>query len=344
MPALLVKFVKGILILPLVAFALYGWQYGLVATTLLSASLFLAIIMAYNPRRIWQRMPPTNRWVKRLAYLVFASILFVFGIDATVTPEQREARRMERAAVAESTATPTFKKEVLLLPTLIPNGPTSTVIPSTPVVASTPASFTVTPIPSTPTPTVTPVPATATSVSVGEETVIDETEEFTVREYRIYRALIDSPFSIPEDQALRQLSEEYGLPSAKIKYVVDKVQRILFTKKWFGTPDSEVRHAVDWDPSKRDPLDDMVIAFEGSWSRSQIQTRLDLALRLYGREITDENRSRAGSVLVVMRQQYGVPEMAILEHMICSHVGDMKISFPDMAALSTVSVKNGDHC
>ena len=203
MPAILVKFIKGVVLLPLVVFALYGWQYGVVATTLLSAPLFLVVIMAYNPRRIWQRMPPTNRWVKRLAYPAFASVLFMFGIDATVTPEQREAWERKRAANEESTATATFEKEALLLPPATPYESGRTVIPSSPVLAFTPASFTATSSPSASTPT--QVLATTTSVSVGQATATDGAEEFTVREYRIYRALIDTPFSIPEDEALSRL-------------------------------------------------------------------------------------------------------------------------------------------
>lgn len=57
-----------------------------------------------------------------------------------------------------------------------------------------------------------------------------------------------------------------------------------------------------------------------------------------------ENRSRAGSALVVMRRENGVAEMEILEHMICSYVDGVDISFPDMTAISAIAVASGDGC
>lgn len=93
-----------------------------------------------------------------------------------------------------------------------------------------------------------------------------------------------------------------------------------------------------------DPLDQMVIAFDGSWSRNEIQVRLDRALVQYGASTTDQDRSRGGSALVALRQEYGVPEMEILDHMNCSYVEGVDISFPDMAGISAVAVINGDGC
>lgn len=94
----------------------------------------------------------------------------------------------------------------------------------------------------------------------------------------------------------------------------------------------------------QDPLEQMVIAFEGNYTRAQIRRRVDEALRLYGENVTDENRSRAGSALVALRRQVGVAEMDILAHMICSHTPDVTISFPDMAGLSAAAIKSGDRC
>jgi len=68
-----------------------------------------------------------------------------------------------------------------------------------------------------------------------------------------------------------------------------------------------------------DPLDQMVIAFQGGHSRAEIQSRLDKAMQLYGLAITPENYSRAGSALVTLRKEVGPSEMEILSYMIRSH-------------------------
>lgn len=88
----------------------------------------------------------------------------------------------------------------------------------------------------------------------------------------------------------------------------------------------------------------MVIAFEGNFTREQIQTPLDHALQLYGLPITDENRSRAGSTLVALRKEGGVREMVILGFMICSYVDGVNLSFPDAAAIASAAIISGDRC
>lgn len=93
-----------------------------------------------------------------------------------------------------------------------------------------------------------------------------------------------------------------------------------------------------------DPLDQMVIAFEGNFTREQIQTTVDHALQLYGLPATDENRSRAGSTLVALRKEGGVWEMVILEFMICSYVDGVNLSFPEAAAIASAFLISGDRC
>lgn len=92
----------------------------------------------------------------------------------------------------------------------------------------------------------------------------------------------------------------------------------------------------------RDALDAMVIAFEGLHTRAAIKERLERAMTIYGLDVTEDNRHRAGSTLVALRKANGTHEMAILDHMIRSHVPGVKITFPEAAAMSSVFLKAGD--
>ena len=91
-----------------------------------------------------------------------------------------------------------------------------------------------------------------------------------------------------------------------------------------------------------DPLDQMAIAFEGGHSRQEIKTRLDQAMELYGLPPTDDNYSRAGSVLVSLRRDLGPEEMEILDYMIRSHVPGVAMDFPSMAGISAAALASGD--
>lgn len=95
-------------------------------------------------------------------------------------------------------------------------------------------------------------------------------------------------------------------------------------------------------PAKMDALGQMEVAFEGDYTRDQIKQRLQKAMQLYNVPITEENYSRAGSTLVALRKQNGIREMAILDHMIRSHVRGVNIDFPRAAGLSAAAVKIGD--
>lgn len=75
----------------------------------------------------------------------------------------------------------------------------------------------------------------------------DPALKFTVREYRMYRGVVDSPMSVSEDQVMKALSEEYGVSLDEVEKIVDRVMETLSRRKWFGRPEAEIRHASDWD-------------------------------------------------------------------------------------------------
>lgn len=89
-----------------------------------------------------------------------------------------------------------------------------------------------------------------------------------------------------------------------------------------------------------DPLNQMEIAFEGNYTRLQIKQRVEEAMDLYNVPKTQENYSRVGSVLVVLRKETGQREMDIIDYMIRSHVPDVVISFPDAAAISATFLQS----
>ena len=83
---------------------------------------------------------------------------------------------------------------------------------------------------------------------LAEQPANPESEEssFTVDEYRLYRSVIDTPLSVPEDQVMQNAAEEYGVTIQDANLIVEKVQLVLFTNGWFGRPEAEIRRASDW--------------------------------------------------------------------------------------------------
>ncbi len=75
-----------------------------------------------------------------------------------------------------------------------------------------------------------------------------EEASFTMREYQIYRSVVDSPMSVGDDATMRSTAEDYEITTAEVRATVDRVQAILFENGWFGRPNSEIRHASDWKP------------------------------------------------------------------------------------------------
>ena len=85
----------------------------------------------------------------------------------------------------------------------------------------------------------------------------------------------------------------------------------------------------------------MEIAFIGNPPPRDVKPQLDKVLTLYGLDISEENYSRAGSVLVVLRQQYYddqgcivCTEMRILDETIASGGEAIGLAFPEAAAFA----------
>ena len=93
----------------------------------------------------------------------------------------------------------------------------------------------------------------------------------------------------------------------------------------------------------QDALSRMEVVFKGHHSKEEIKQRLDLAMSLYKVPITEENYSRAGSVLVGLGQDFELDEMAILDYMIRSYVPGVNLTFPDAAALAASALHSGVH-
>ncbi len=93
-----------------------------------------------------------------------------------------------------------------------------------------------------------------------------------------------------------------------------------------------------------DSLDRMELAFIGDYQRKEIKVSMDRVMKLLSVQINDENYSRAGSVLIVLRKSHGVSEMEVLTCMRQSfkHAGNIlhggNTRFPDLAALCAVTV------
>jgi hypothetical protein len=113
---------------------------------------------------------------------------------------------------------------------------------------------------------------------------------------------------------------------------------------FFGIRSTQLREAREASEPQRAPtpntpksaLDRMEVAFEGHHSREAIKARMDRALRLYGLPITDENYSRAASVLIVLGDKNNVSEMELLDRIIRSHVPGSPLTFQEAAAFAAV--------
>lgn len=72
-------------------------------------------------------------------------------------------------------------------------------------------------------------------------------DSFTVKEYTIYRELMDTPMSVSESQAKQNIAKRHEVNVAEVERTVDKVMLILSRNNWFGSPESEIQHAIDWE-------------------------------------------------------------------------------------------------
>lgn len=83
-------------------------------------------------------------------------------------------------------------------------------------------------------------------------------------------------------------------------------------------------------------LDQMVIAFEGNHSRSEIKTLLDEVMSMHGASLEEREYRRWGNVLVEMRRTTpGITEMGILR---CIKEMGTSVQFPANAALCAVGL------
>lgn len=92
-----------------------------------------------------------------------------------------------------------------------------------------------------------------------------------------------------------------------------------------------------------DPLDQMLISFNGNPSKTEIKQAMDNALNATDTVISNENYSRAGSVLVTFRKEYGIDEMEVLE-CVPTATRDPRVpelSFPNVAAVCVTDLASG---
>ena len=69
---------------------------------------------------------------------------------------------------------------------------------------------------------------------------------FTVREYQMYRALMDTPMSESESDAFRRIAREFDTTPEDTERIVKMVAETLNRNRWHGTPAQEIRRASDW--------------------------------------------------------------------------------------------------
>ena len=216
----------------------------------------------------------------------------------------------------------------------------------------------------TPMPVATPIPApTDTPAPLATPTSPAKTETSFIEPIRkqVFLGLADvQDKGIGDEEAYNEIAKQWGITMSDLRAIaLEGIE-----KGWLPTPTRKPPTATLRTPTDTPaptstpipptaaptpglsaeylhPLDQMAIAFEGNYSRSAIKARIDEAMRLYGLELTRDNYSRAGSVLVSLRKEFGPDEIDILDHMIRSHVEGVNIDFPSMAALSVSALAIG---
>lgn len=84
------------------------------------------------------------------------------------------------------------------------------------------------------------------STSRRAAAVPPNTGSFTVQEYRLYRAIISTPSTIPEAEAVEMAGRKHGVPPTEVRDAARHVQEVLLRNNWFASPVAEIRHAADW--------------------------------------------------------------------------------------------------
>ncbi len=69
---------------------------------------------------------------------------------------------------------------------------------------------------------------------------------FTVREYRVYQALMDTPMSVSEAEGQRRIARRLNVTPEEVDRIVQRVLETLHGNGWFGRPAQEIRRASDW--------------------------------------------------------------------------------------------------
>lgn len=90
----------------------------------------------------------------------------------------------------------------------------------------------------------------------------------------------------------------------------------------FSRSDNEDGNRISGSTSSPTAIDMMESTFVGGYSRSEIKSRIDRVLISYGLPRSEENYSRVASMLIGLRRETGVPEMATLN---CMNSGDFEV-------------------
>ena len=92
---------------------------------------------------------------------------------------------------------------------------------------------------------------------------------FTMRQYQMYRALMDAPMSESESDAFRRIAREFDTTPEDTERIVKMVAETLNRNRWHGTPAQEIRRASDWHgESDAAPADIVIGEFSGSGTRN----------------------------------------------------------------------------
>ena len=78
------------------------------------------------------------------------------------------------------------------------------------------------------------------------ETATAPGETFTVREYRMYQALMDTPMSVSEEDGHRRIARRFDTTPEDVDRRIQRVLETLHRNGWFGRPAQEIRRASDW--------------------------------------------------------------------------------------------------
>lgn len=97
-------------------------------------------------------------------------------------------------------------------------------------------------------------------------------------------------------------------------------------------------------PEDLHPLDQMSISFAGSPSRQQVQEALDRVMNAYGVAPSEESYSRAGSALIGLYEELGIPEMEVLDCMSRQRSRWGSRGFAEGAGLSAFTIQKAGSC